>query len=182
MRRHFVHPRRVVGAAALLPLLLAIGASSAEQGRGGARLEPLGHNDLGGPQGGGKGGEGIELKVFNGRRYLFTAAESGPNCFSVVDVTDPSRLQLVAQVDVPNANVRCNSLDLSGSVLAVAYQVAQVGQQPAGMRLYDVSDPASPTELSLFDTSGPNSRGVHHVWFVDGHYAYLATGSADFTP
>jgi len=182
MLRHSVHLRRVVGAAALLTLLIGTSASSAEQGRGAARLEPLGHNDLGGPQGGGKGGEGIELMVSHGKRYLFTAAESGPNCFSVVDATDPTRLQLVTQVDVPNANVRCNSLDLSGSVLAVVFQVAQVGQQPAGMRLYDVSDPASPTELGFFDTSGPNSRGAHHVWFVDGHFAYLSTGSADFTP
>jgi hypothetical protein len=64
----------------------------------------------------------------------------------------------------------------------VANQVAQAGQQPAGLRLYDVGDPANPTQLGFFDTSGPNSRGVHHVWFVDGHYAYLSTGSADFTP
>jgi hypothetical protein len=182
MLRHSFHLPRVIGVAALLALLLGTGASSAEQGRGAARLEPLGHNDLGGPQGGGKGGEGIALMLFHHSRYLFTAAESGPNCFSVVDVTDPSRPQLVTQVDVPNPNVRCNSLDLSGSVLAVVYQVAQAGQQPAGLRLYDVSDPANPTALGFFDTSGPHSRGAHHVWFVDGHYAYLSTGSADFTP
>src|SRR5919197_1388480 len=144
MLRHSVHVRRAVGAAALLALLIGTGASSAEQGRGPARLEPLGHNDLGGPQGGGKGGEGIELMVSHGKRYLFTAAESGPNCFSVVDATDPASLQLVAQV----------------------------GLQPAGLQLYDVSDPASPAELGFFDTSGPSSRGVHHVWFVDGHFAY----------
>jgi hypothetical protein len=166
----------------LLTLLLAAGAARAEQGHGRARLVPLGHNDLGGPGGGGKGGEGIALMVSHQKRYLFTAAESGPNCFSVVDATDPSRLRLVKQVDVPNANVRCNSLDLSGNVLAVVYQVAQAGERPAGLRLYDVSDPASPTELGFLDTSGAHSRGAHHVWFVDGHYAYLSTGSADFTP
>src|SRR2546429_8011187 len=111
------------------------------------------------------------LWVPHGTRSLFTAAESGPNCFSVVAATAPARLQLVTQVDVPNANVRCNSLDLSGSVLAVAYQGAQIGLQPAGLQLYDVSDPARPAELGLFDTSRPSSRRVHHVWFVDGHLA-----------
>ena len=37
-------------------------------------------------------------------------------------------------------------------------------------------------ELSFFDTSGPNSRGVHCVWFVDGEFAHLTTGAADFDP
>src|SRR5205807_9966425 len=99
--------------------------------------------------------------VSHGKRYLFTAAESGPNCFSVVDVTDPGSLQLVKQVDVPNANVRCNSLDLSGSVLVVANQVTLAGQQPAGIQLYDVSDPANPTQVGFFDPSGLHSRAVH---------------------
>src|SRR5207237_10511128 len=122
MLRHSFRLKRVVGAALLLTLLLVTSAS-ADQGHGPARLEPLGHNDLGGPQGGGKGGEGIALMVSHGKRYLFTAAESGPNCFSVVDVTDPGSLQLVKQVDVPNANVRCNSLDLYGIVLVCADRV-----------------------------------------------------------
>jgi hypothetical protein len=52
----------------------------------------------------------------------------------------------------------------------------------AGVRVYDVSRPEAPKELSFFDTSGPHSRGVHFVWFVDGEYAYLATGARDFTP
>src|SRR5438105_1084176 len=99
MLRHSLHLHRVVSAAALLTLLLVTNAS-AEQSHGPARLEPLGHNDLGGPQGGGKGGEGIALMVSHHKRYLFTAAESGPNCFSVVDVTDPSALHLVKPVDV----------------------------------------------------------------------------------
>lgn len=34
----------------------------------------------------------------------------------------------------------------------------------------------------FFDTSGPASRGIHHVWFVDGHFAYVSTGAADFIP
>ena len=35
---------------------------------------------------------------------------------------------------------RCNSLGLSGNVLAVANQTLKVGQKPAGMWLLDVSD------------------------------------------
>ena len=29
---------------------------------------------------------------------------------------------------------------------------------------------------------GPHSRGVHHLWFVDGSYVHLSGGAADFTP
>src|SRR5207237_4801785 len=98
MLRHSFRLKRVVGAALLLTLLLVTSAS-AEQGHGPAQLEPLGHNELGGPQGGGKGGEGIAIMLFHHKRYLFTAAESCPNCFSVDDVTDPMALHVVTQVD-----------------------------------------------------------------------------------
>jgi hypothetical protein len=37
-------------------------------------------------------------------------------------------------------------------------------------------------KLSFFDTSGPHSRGVHNLWFVDGEFAHLTTGMADFEP
>src|SRR6266702_2025691 len=176
--------RLLVGTALLIALTTFAGSgfSLSRATLAKARITPLGHNSLGGAQGGGKGGEGIALMVVGGRRYLFTAAESGPNCFSVVDVTDPRKLTLVRQIDVPAAVVRCNSLDLSGHILAVAYQTTLAGKQPAGLQLYDVSDPANPQKAGFLDTSGPHSRGVHHVWFVDGRFAYIATGAADFTP
>jgi len=66
--------------------------------------------------------------------------------------------------------------------LIVAHQTAKIGLPHAGIRIYDVSEPASPRELAFFDTSGPSSRGVHFVWFVDGQYAYLSTGAEDFIP
>ena len=37
-------------------------------------------------------------------------------------------------------------------------------------------------KLSFFDTSGPESRGVHNLWFVDGEFAHLTTGMPDFRP
>jgi hypothetical protein len=32
--------------------------------------------------------------------------------------------------------------------------------------------------LSFFDTSGPNSRGAHCLWFVDGEYIHMASGAS----
>ncbi len=89
---------------------------------------------------------------------------------------------MVTQIPVEADFVRCNSLALSGTTLAVAHQTEKQGQPHAGLDLYDVADPARPRKLSHFDTSGPHSRGSHYVWFADGHYAYLSTGARDFTP
>ena len=66
--------------------------------------------------------------------------------------------------------------------MMVAHQTDKQGQPGAGIEVYDVADPAHPKKLAYFDTSGPHSRGVHYLWFADGHYAYLTTGAKDFTP
>jgi hypothetical protein len=143
-------------------------------------MEMVGHNDLGGV---GKGGEGLALKQYaDGRRMLFLAHESGPACLSVIDVTRPQEPTLVTQINVEADFVRCNSLSLSGNTLAIAHQTEKVGQKYAGLDVYDVADVGKINKLSHFDTSGPSSRGVHFVWFVDGKYAYMSTGAADFVP
>jgi hypothetical protein len=45
-----------------------------------------------------------------------------------------------------------------------------------------VADPSKPRSIAFFDASGPHSRGVHHLWFVDGAYLHLASGAPDFKP
>ncbi|HZT88359.1 MAG TPA: hypothetical protein VFA12_10340 [Stellaceae bacterium] len=145
-----------------------------------SNMQIVGRSDL---KGVGKGGEGLALKQYSdGRRMLFLAHESAPMCFSVIDVTKPETPEVVAQLPVEAEFVRCNSLGLAGDILAVAHQTEKPGQPHAGMDLYDIADPLHPRKLSHFDTSGPHSRGAHFVWFVDGRYAYLSTGAADFTP
>jgi hypothetical protein len=139
----------------------------------------IGQCDLGGF---GNGGEGMGLLAAGGRRTLFCAHESAPKNFTVVDVTDPRRPAVVAQVDLPHARVRSNSLSLRGSLLAVAYQVAEPGLQPAGVEVFDVADPERPRSIAFFDTSGPNSRGTHFVWWAADDRAYLSTGLPDLTP
>ncbi|MEA2774614.1 MAG: hypothetical protein QOF90_20 [Acetobacteraceae bacterium] len=145
-----------------------------------SNMEIIGHSDL---NGAGKGGEGLALKQYpDGRRVLFLAHESAPMCVSIVDVTKPEDPKVINQIPVPDPQLRCNSLGLSGTTMAVAHQADKQGQPGAGMEVFDVADPAHPKKLAYFDTSGPHSRGVHYLWFADGHYAYLTTGAKDFTP
>lgn len=175
-----------IAAATLMTLGLA-GSASADAGddaRGAVpdqkAMRVIAQNDLGGN---GNGGEGFgEVKTDDGRRILYVAHESGPICFSVVDVTKATDPVLLSQTDVPDENTRCNSLDVSGHLLTVANQVLEAGQPNAGLRIFDIEDPLAPREIGFFDTSGEYSRGVHYVWITDGRYAHISSGMPDFVP
>ena len=140
----------------------------------------LGHHPL---NGFGNCGEGLALqKTRDGRRVLWIAHESQPKNVTALDVTNPKKPVLITQTDLPHEKMRSNSLDLVGDLLVVAYQTSAVGLKPAGFEIFDVADPAKPKSVVFFDASGPASRGVHHLWWVDGEYVHIASGAADFTP
>lgn len=143
-------------------------------------MKLVSHNELAGFGG---IGEGINMQVTkDGRRILWLAHESAPKNFTGVDVSDPKNPKVVVQTDLPHEGVRSNSLDVVGDIMVVAYQTKKVGDKPAGMDLFDISTPEKPKLISHFDASGPHSRGAHCVWFVDGEYVHLTSGSADFEP
>ena len=140
----------------------------------------LAQNDLGGFGG---MGEGIAVQIAkDGRRIAWIAHESAPKNFTGVDVSDPRNPKIVVQTDLPQMHMRSNSLDVSGDIMAVAYQTKKVGQQPAGLELFDISVPEKPRSISFYDCSGPHSRGVHQLWFCDGEYVHMASGAPDFKP
>jgi hypothetical protein len=127
-------------------------------------------------------GEGIAIQKVGSRRIAYLANESGATGMSVVDVTDPKNPGILVQVPAENNAVRFNSLSMSGNILAVARQTQSAGQTPAGLTIYDASQPENLKRLAHFNTSGPFSRGCHFVWFVDGRYAHMSTGMPDFKP
>ena len=128
-------------------------------------------------------GEGMSLqKARDGRRILWLAHEGPPKNFTGVDVTDPAKPKVVVQTELPHGKVRSNSLETCGDLMAVAYQVLEPGLQPAGIEMFDISVPETPRSIGFLDCSGPYSRGVHQVWFVDGETIHCAAGAADFQP
>jgi len=182
------------GFLSLVGLLFAIAVSTASPVFAQARAEAknvvlVGHNDL---NGNGDGGEGLVIQQWpDGRRVLYLANEGTKTCVSIVDVTRPENPLLINQLPSPAPGItRCNSLGLSRNVLVVANQASRKGEKTAGMWALDVSDfgriqrakRLQDLELSFFDTSGPNSRGIHCLWFVDGEFAHLTTGMPDFDP
>jgi hypothetical protein len=140
----------------------------------------LGHNAL---EGFGGMGEGMSMQLAkDGRRILWLAHESAPKNFTAVDVSDPKQPKIVARADLPHAQMRSNSLETVGDIMAIAYQTSQPGLQPAGVELFDISVPENPRRIAFFDRSGPYSRGVHQLWFADGEYIHMSSGSSDFRP
>ncbi len=143
-------------------------------------MKLLSHHEL---QGFGGMGEGMALQMASdGRRILWMAHESAPKDFTGVDVSDPKNPRVVVQTELPHMKMRSNSLDVVGNVLVVARQVKELGAKPAGFDVYDISKPETPRLISHFDCSGPYSRGVHAVWFVDGKTVHMASGAPDFQP
>ncbi|GAC1605685.1 MAG: LVIVD repeat-containing protein [Ramlibacter sp.] len=143
-------------------------------------MKLLAHHELAGHSG---LGEGISMQLTgDGRRILWLAHESAPKNFSGLDVTDPRNPRLIVQTDLPHMKLRSNSLDVVGNTMAVAYQASTVGIKPAGVDLFDVSVPEQPRLISHFDCSGPHSRGVHALWFVDGKTIHMSAGAPDFQP
>src|SRR3990170_876259 len=85
-------------------------------------------------------GEGMSMQLLaGGRRVLWLAHESAPKNFTAVDVTDPRAPAGGVQTDLPHQEMRSNSLEVSGNLMAVAYQVTKAGLQPAGFELFDIS-------------------------------------------
>jgi hypothetical protein len=128
-------------------------------------------------------GEGMSLQLARGgRRVLWLAHESAPKNFTAVDVTDPRKPRVIVQTDLPHPRMRSNSLEVSGDLMAVAYQVTEWGLKPAGFELFDISEPERPRSIAMFDASGPHSRGCHALWFVDGKTVHMACSDPELKP
>jgi len=128
-------------------------------------------------------GEGISIQQApDGRRILYMAHESAPKDITSVDVTDLANPRLIAQTDLAYPHLRSNSLALIDDTMLVAYQSIDPNQPGTGVGVYDIGNPEEPRRIGFFDTLGPHSRGCHCLWWVDGEYAHLSTGTADSRP
>ncbi len=143
-------------------------------------LRLVSHHEL---NGFGNIGEGVAIQqLSNGQRVFYMAHSEAPKDVTAVDVTDPANPKLISQTELPHNDMRSNSLAVVDDILLVSYQVTSPGMSPAGMGIYDISNPQQPKQISFFDTSGPGSRGAHCLWCVDGKYVHLSTGASDFMP
>jgi hypothetical protein len=175
-------PRLYVWLALLLGALAAAPAASA------ASLDLLGSYDPGSP------GYNASAVGLDGIAYLGSWGGVG-HCPSlgvrVIDIHDPAAPAPIAVAAAYSgttaehlAALRFATPAFSGNVLFAGIQrCAAGGAGPSGLALWDVTDPANPSELA-FVATGRGGRGVHEFTVRqrgDRWYAYLAVPNSELT-
>ncbi|WP_407562265.1 LVIVD repeat-containing protein [Streptomyces sp. 184] len=116
------------------------------------------------------------------RWYLYTGHfwDSG---WSVVDVTDPARPEVVAHVPGPE-NTWTLQVDLHGDIMVTALEqiFPNFGGDPdasfeEGVLIWDIADPVRPRRLGHYRTGG---TGTHRNLYPGGRYVHLAAGAPGF--
>jgi hypothetical protein len=134
--------------------------------------------------------DGVQVIVHKGHAFVGHMFADG---FSVIDVRDPVKPKTLAFVAAPK-NTRSHHLQIHGDILiavngpniwAMQQYASQVDyyaksladsltiDKPfgAGVRVFDISNPAAPREISFLAMPG---LGAHRIWWVGGRYAYAS--------
>ena len=109
-------------------------------------------------------------KVEVDKGFAYVGHMDPPYGTSVIDVRDPKNPRLVAQLEVP-PGIHSHKAAVSDGLMIVNYERYENNQDAqGGLKVFDVSDPAKPREVSFFKAS---AKGVHRFTF-DGRYAYFS--------
>jgi hypothetical protein len=95
-----------------------------------------------------------------------------PNGTTIVDVADPTRPRVLAEIEVPSG-WHSHKVRVVNGVMIVNHERQGDNATPefgGGLGIYDVSDPAEPKLITKWRTHG---KGVHRYDF-DGRYAYIS--------
>ena len=159
---------------------------------GARNIEFLGHTDQGGR------GDGVQVMVARGHAYIGTRVSRG---VMVTDVRDPRNPKPVNFVPTHPKSVSMHIQAADDMLLCIqeADQRALLTQQEyyggsgkvdssrfgkrgedyaAGMRVYDIADPANPRQIGAMEVPG---LGLHRIWWVGGRYAYASALLDGFT-
>jgi hypothetical protein len=176
-----------------LAALPAIGRARADQatGPGNLRIRHLAFSDQGGRP------DGVQVMV--SRKHLFVG-HMFSNGFTVMDVSNPSRPAPVSFI-TNGPNTRSHHLQTSGDLLLVANGANIPALQrynpqvnyyensfadgikgkpdfAAGLRIYDIANPATPREIAFLELPG---IGINRLWYTGGRYAWVSAHLDGFT-
>ncbi len=128
----------------------------------------VGHTSLDGK------GDLMHINVVDGVAYV---GHMGYNNLgtSIIDVTDPRNPSLIAQIERP-AGTHTHKVQVRDGLLLVNHERNRFEREPprswsAGLAIYDVSDPAKPTEIGFYPVSGV---GVHRMAWWEGAHALVS--------
>jgi hypothetical protein len=155
-------------------------------------LSLVGHTDQGGR------GDGVQVMVARGHAYIGTRVSRG---VMVTDVRDPRQPRPVNFVPI-HPNSWCMHLQTAEDLLLCIEELdlkallsikdyysqsnqvdsARYGRRgedfSAGMRVYDIADPANPRPIGFMPVEG---LGLHRIWWTGGRYAYASALLDGFT-
>src|SRR3990170_7165629 len=93
---------------------------------------------------------GGSVVVENG--YAYVGHIDPPFGTSIVEVKDPKRPKLVAQLEVPEG-IHSHKVRVSGDLMLINYERYKTDKKPdAGLKIFDVSNRAKPREIAFFKT------------------------------
>jgi hypothetical protein len=145
----------------------------------------VGHTDQGSK------GDGVQVMVNRGHAYIGTRVS---RCIMVTDVRDPRHPKPVNHVPI-HPNSWCMHLQTANDLLLCIEELdlkalmtqkdyysgsnqvdsARYGKRgvdfSAGMRVYDISDPANPRPIGFMEVEG---LGLHRIWWTGERYAYAS--------
>ncbi len=156
----------------------------------------IGHSDQGGRP------DGVQIMVHRGYAYIGHMFSKG---FSVVDVRDPKRPRAVNYLAAPPAtwNIHLqthddlllviNAKDMFaaaefadekayykgqlGKVVGTAEKKSTARDWTAGLAVYDISKPHTPTRIGFMPVDG---GGIHRIWYTGGRWAYVSALLDDY--
>jgi len=116
-------------------------------------------------------------------RTAYLGHMRNPDGTSIVDVTDPKRPRQLARVSMP-PGAHSHKVRVANGVMVTNREIygtrAARGESTpenyrGGLGIYDVSNPAQPKPIKMWEVSGPAGpgTGVHRFDF-DGRYAYIS--------
>lgn len=127
--------------------------------------------------------QAAEFRVSKDGKHAYISNYQG---FSIVDVSDPAKPKVISQVK-NKPGVQSQYIDVIGNTLVINQDGLREKENPTwdgGIRVYDISDPAKPREISFFKTDGQPRRGVHGFWLHEdpkqGKFAFIATTKEGF--
>lgn len=116
---------------------------------------------------------GGQVVVVDGIAYV--GHVNAPDGTSIIDVKDPKNPKQLASIGMPAAT-HSHKVRVANNLMIVNHELNDADHSPipddfkGGVVIYDVSNPAKPTEISRWTTEG---KGVHRYDF-DGRYLYFS--------
>lgn len=127
----------------------------------------------------------MTIREQHGKWYLYTT-HFWHQGWSVVDVTDPAKPQVVQFIKGPE-NTATWQIDLQGNKMITGLEHRtkfpnfggdSTRPQPEGVIIWDITDPIQPKQEGVFQTGG---TGTHRNFYNGGKYMHLAAGMPGFT-